>query len=463
VPPPDLEPNAVRQALDYYDDWLALRRRYLRIPGVQAAVWYDGGVALSTAHGHADVEHDVPLTAGHLFRIASHTKTFTATVVMQLVEEGALRLDDTCDHVLGDVSSALAAVTVRELLQHTSGLVRDGFDGDFWQLYHDFPDTAALAPLMADGRALAVPRNDRFKYSNIGYGVLGLIVEAVTGRSYADAVRQRITERLGLADTAPEYDPSRAADYATGYSALAYADARVPIEQADTRALASATGAYSTTADLVRYFAAHCEGAPELLTEDSKRQMQNGAWSTGQGDERYGLGLSVVEVGDRTVRGHGGGYPGHSTSSVFDTDAGLAVSVCTNAIDGAAEPLAHAAVRLIDHACDGAVPSGDGLQRYAGRFATLWTVVDVALLGGRLFLVRPTLPDPVERLAELEVEDDTTLRIAGGSGFGSYGEQLHYRFAADETIESVRGESAATMVPLDRFSLPERVAPGWQG
>ncbi|MGI8682777.1 MAG: serine hydrolase, partial [Mycobacteriales bacterium] len=86
---PELDPAAVGEALAYADDWLAFRRRYLRIPGVQAAVWCGGELALSTAHGRADVERDVPLTARHF-----------ATAVLQLLERGELRLDDTCDQFL---------------------------------------------------------------------------------------------------------------------------------------------------------------------------------------------------------------------------------------------------------------------------------------------------------------------------------------------------------------------------
>jgi len=461
VSAPDLDPAAVAQALAYAEDWLAFRQRYLRIPGVQAAAWYDGALALSTAHGHADVERGEALTTQHLFRIASHSKTFTATAILQLVERGELRLDDRCDALFGDVSDALAEVTVRELLQHTSGLVRDSFDGDFWQLRGPFPGPDGLAALVEDAKALVLQRNERFKYSNIGYGLLGLAIEGVTGRTYADVIRESIVEPLGLTDTGAEYDPARAADYATGYTALAYAEHRVPIEHVDTGALAAATGCYSTAADLVRYFAAHCRGDERLLDDASKRQMQHGGWPTDTPDKRYGLGLSVTEVGDRTLIGHGGGYPGHATASAFDPEAGLAVSVFTNAIDGPAESLLHGVVKLLDRACDGALPTPAGSERFTGRFASLWSVNDVALLGGRLFLMAPTVADPAEPMPELEIVDDTTLRIAGGSGYGAPGELLRYTFDADGSIQSLRGPSASTLLPLERFALPDRVTVGW--
>src|SRR5687767_3795469 len=82
------KPDDLRDVLAYYDSWLAFNQRYQRVPGVQAAVFAADGVAFSAAYGMADVENDVPLTDQHLFRIASHSKTFTATAVFQLVEQG---------------------------------------------------------------------------------------------------------------------------------------------------------------------------------------------------------------------------------------------------------------------------------------------------------------------------------------------------------------------------------------
>ena len=165
-----------------------------------------------------------------------------------------------------------------------------------------------------------------------------------------------------------------------------------------------------------------------------------------------------ADLGDRTLIGHGGGYPGHITASLADPQAKIAVSVLTNAIDGPADELCKTFYRLLDFAAakPRPEPAGD-LSKYTGRFAALWGVSDIALLGGRLYRLHPTLPDPTEDAAELEVVDDDTLRIAGGSGFGSFGETIRYTFGADGSVTSIRAESASTMVPIERFELPDRV------
>ncbi|MQA79014.1 MAG: serine hydrolase [Streptosporangiales bacterium] len=457
--PPPLTAALVRSAAAYAEHWLSFRRRYLRVPGVQAAVGFGDEEVLSTASGHADVESDVALTPDHLFRIASHSKTFTGTAVMQLAEAGALRLDDAVGtHVdwLEDACADLAPVTVRELLAHGGGVTRDGDDADHWQLDRPFPDEAGLrAVVERDGSVL--PANTRFKYSNIGYALLGLVVESASGRSYNDYVRAKIVDRLDLTDTAPELDPARAGDLATGYSALSYADTRVPIDHVDTRAMSAATGFTSTARDLCRYLSAHVLGATRLLTDGSKRLMQRDEWEVKEGETWYGLGLSVSRTGDRRMVGHGGGYPGHATRSMVDPKAGLAVSVLTNAIDGPAAELATGVVKLIDLTAD---TDRDGdrdavapevLDRFCGRFANLWGVLDIVRLGDRLYGLSPADADPAEEPTELAVEDADTLLIRESSGLRSPGERLTFEID-DRGVRAIRGRGGMTYYPYDEFS-----------
>ncbi|MDQ1604984.1 MAG: hypothetical protein QOE01_2829 [Actinomycetota bacterium] len=465
--PPVLDAAGVREAMAYYGSWLAFQQRCQRVPGVQAAVRFSDELVHASAHGMADVERAVPLTESHLFRIASHSKTFTATAVLQLAQRGTLRLDDPAGQwvpFLREHGSPFAEATLRELLGHASGMSRDSSDGDHWQLWREFPDRDGLRDRLLAADARVLPRNERFKYSNLAYSLLGLVIEAASGTSYAEAVRATIIDPLGLRDTGPELDTGRLGELAVGYSSLAYADTRVPVEHIDTGAMAAATGFYSTAHDMVDYFAAHFLGNDLLLDDDWKRQMQHPAWEVGKKDSKYGLGLAVVTVGQRTLVGHGGGFPGHITNTIADTRARLAVSVLTNAIDGPADELAETAVRLVDLACAGRPAARTeqeaDLPSFTGRFASLWGVTDVALLGGRLFQLDPSAADPVEDAVPLAVVDAVTLRYDGGSGYGSYGEPLAYERDQAGNIRSVRAASGTTLTPLDRFELPVKVTLG---
>lgn len=453
----ELDRRHITDAAAYFDRWLEFRRTAERVPGVQAAVLFGDEVVLSAAHGVADVTTGQPLTEHHLFRIASHSKTFTATAVMQLVERGTLRLDDSVgDRIVELATSPIAAVTLRELLSHAGGVVRDGWDGDFWQLDRAFPDRAELLRIAADDSAV-LERNERFKYSNIGYSLLGLIIEQVSGTPFRDYVTEHVIGPLGLTDTGPDLDEARQGDYAAGHTSLAYADERIPIDHIDTGAMSAATGLYSTAADLVRYAAAHFEGDDRLIGADAKRQMQHGEWKIDGTESEYGLGFEILTIGGRRVLGHGGGYPGHITRTYFDPQDRLAVCVLTNAIDGPALGMATAAIKLVDLARrsepDPATVRSDAidLDTFCGRFASLWSVYDIAVLGGRLYQLSPSLADPTLAPTRLDVVDADTLCIADTIGYGSRGEVMTFDRHIDGSIRSVRGGSGSLAHTIDRF------------
>jgi D-alanyl-D-alanine carboxypeptidase len=456
---------ALTDALEYVESWLAYRASRERVPGVQAAVWFDGGVQLSSVHGFADLENGVALTPGHLFRIASHSKTFTSTAILQLVEQGRLRLDDPAGQylpALRDAKSRIADATVRELLEHSAGVIRDGLDGDYWQRYRPFPDTDELVSMLLDQGDKFAP-GESFNYSNVGYSLLGLIVEAVTGRSYNEHVVDAVVRPLGLTNTGPEWDEARSSEYALGYSGLHQGQERRILDHVDTRAMASATGFYGTAVDLVTYASAHFDGDERLLGEHSRRLAQKEAWKAdpeNPATASYGLGFMVANVGGHRVVGHSGGYPGHITRTFFDPKTGLAVSVLTNAIDGPATPLANGILRVLDAALEAAptglaatsaVGAGVDPHRFTGRFANEWGVVDIAVLGDRLLALDPRAVDPLDSFDTLTIVSATELLIARGSGFGAVGERMRYEFGPDGRVVSLRGAGGMTFAP---FVLP---------
>jgi CubicO group peptidase (beta-lactamase class C family) len=440
--------------LDYYPAWLEYRRWYLRIPGVQYAVRRNGELCAGGAVGVSNAETADPLTPGHLFRIASHSKTLAAVLVLQLVEQGRLRLDDTIGTHLPDLEdSGIGDRTVGELLTHSGGVIRDSEDGDFWQSHRPFPDRAELVEVARAGSAATLARNEHFKYSNIAYGLVGLVIEAVTGESYASRVREHIAGRLGLADLGGELDPARAGDYAAGHSGLTNSRDRTVIEHIDTRALAAATGCYATAADLSAFFSALLPGQHALLDADSQRLQRHRHWTVKEGERYYGIGVFVDCIAETELFGHTGGYPGHITATYADAADGWVVSAFTNAIDGAATQLGSGffhlrnLARKADHA-----PCDETAARFTGRFASQWGLLDVVRLDGRLFAISPTDPDPADNAAGLEVVGESTLRIVGGRGGNSYGETMPYEFDAQGAVVRMRADSGMSMTP---FALPD--------
>ncbi|WP_019588710.1 serine hydrolase domain-containing protein [Deinococcus apachensis] len=435
--------DTVRALAPYLQSWLEYQRDLARVPGVQVAVRVNGELAASFALGVANEATGQRLTPRHLFRIASHSKTFTATAVFQLAETGALRLDDPAGRWLPELAGSPAAgLTVRALLGHQSGINRDGADSDYWQQLHDFPDRDALIALC---RADAVfPPDQFFKYSNMGYSLLGFIIEAASGQTYEDYMAAHITGPLMLTNLGPELPQGREPELAAGHSGrLAGNDARRVLPSSDTRAMAAATGFYGTAEDVTAYLAAHALGRADLLTDASKRLMQRKESEINRPVRRwYGLGFFVEQIGDRKVVGHSGGFPGHITQSWLDPESGLAVSVLTNCLGGPATEWATNLVKLIDLAMNAPEKKttdtpGSQLDAYAGRFATDWGVFDLVNLGGRLVSLTPQ-GDPGLSATELTVIDADTLMPEPEAGFGAVGEPFRFQRTAGGDIEWVR-------------------------
>src|SRR5262245_33342784 len=173
-----------------------------RLPGAAAGIVVDDTLAWSTGYGYADVETKREHDARTLFRIASITKTFTATAIMQLRDEGALHLDDPAVAYLPELRDATSSfgmietVTIRRMLSHESGLMGDP-PGARW--FHDIYE-ASPAVNLAKGAEIStkIPPNIQQKYSNLAFQLLGEIVSRLDGRSYPDAIHARILEPLGI-------------------------------------------------------------------------------------------------------------------------------------------------------------------------------------------------------------------------------------------------------------------------
>jgi D-alanyl-D-alanine carboxypeptidase len=447
-----------RATLPAIERWVRYRLWSLRVPGAQVAIGYRGEMLASWAIGYADVASGRVLREDDLFRIASHSKTFTATALLQLAARGTIRLDDTLGTYIPALVSAgspIADATIRETMEHGAGILRDGLDGDHWNLTQPFPSAAGVIDLVLD-HGSKVPAGSAFNYSNLGYSLLGMVIEAATGSSYADAVRTQIIEPLGLANTGPDWDPARASSFVRGYSGLFTARGRVPFEHVDTHGMAAATGFYGTATDLVRYFSAHMLGSPELLDDHARRTAQRRAWDAEPGGARgYGMGFIVDRIGGTDVRGHSGGFPGHITQSFFDPAGGLVVSVLTNCAGGPATPIARGIVALLDAATDPGAhgPALDGVDTsgLTGCFAGPWGLSDIAVVGDRLLELDPTQAAPLDGATRLRVDGPDRVRMVSGSGFGSLGEDITYTRDPSGAVTSIRAGGGMTMTP---WSIP---------
>ncbi|MCP2340143.1 serine hydrolase domain-containing protein [Actinomadura rupiterrae] len=268
-----------------------------------------GRTALTS--GVADVQNGAPMRSGSRFRIGSMTKMFTATVMLQLVGEGRVALDAPVERYLPGVVRGAdndgREITVRQVLQHTSGLP------DYVALL-DQKDIVAHPLAHHDARdllnlALSRPRTfkpgDGWRYSNTGYLVAGMIIERVTGRPYGAEVRRRVIAPLGLRDTSVPGDRTEIAGrHPRGYVRPSPDGPLVDITSFNPSVAGAGGGMVSSTRDLDRFLGALVRG--KLLRPAELRQMMATRLTGDSGGRAYGLGLESRELPC------GGLYWGHS-------------------------------------------------------------------------------------------------------------------------------------------------------
>lgn len=439
--------RALDNSLAYLDSWLAFRYSREDIPGFAVAVSHNGKLVFNSTYGYANLESKQKLTGEHLFRIASHSKTFTATVLMQLAEHGKLRIDDYVTDYLpwlkdhGD--KRWQKVTIRQLMSHSAGVIRDGIAIDYWQMLAPFPDEKELERQLLASK-LILDNNVKLKYSNFGYSLLGLLVEKVSKQNYADYVTENIIKPLGLKNTKPDYSPAIKNRLATGYGRADLNRIRLPLASASlkTNAMVAATGFCANASDLAKYFSAHFVGSGKLLDDESKKEMQRlqfQAENLGGGKrESYGLGLEIEYPGERQTFGHGGGFLGFTTISMADPKDKLVVVVLTNCNDGSSGQIAEAIFAVIDYFqknTPARKPKHD-LSRLAGRYFDPFSISDIVITGDKVTYSYPDSWWPLYNPTELERIDDTTFKIGESSSFGSEGELVKFNLK-NGAVESV--------------------------
>lgn len=306
------------------------------LPSIAVAVGERGRVACEAAAGWADREARIPATPGTMYSLASISKPFTATAVMHFVDTRAIGLDTPANEYLRAAKlrafeGRVERATVKRLLTHTAGLPLH-----YQFFYAGGPAVPTMDEAIARYGIVVYPPGERYFYSNFGYGVLERILENVSGRPYAQMLREVVLQPLGLHATTV----SDGAGLEGMPSAVRYGSQgeRIPPYTFDH---VGASGVWSSARDLVRFGLFHLgvdsEGAEAVLSRRTRRRMQErhaGADSPGQ-TRGLGWGNTRGAYGHRRVA-HTGSMPGVSTVLSLYPDAGVVVVVLTNTNNGRA-------------------------------------------------------------------------------------------------------------------------------
>jgi CubicO group peptidase (beta-lactamase class C family) len=438
-------------ACDYVASWLEFQMRLSRLPGCIALVMQRGQIALERAYGYADLLAGEPLTPRHRFRIASHSKSFTAAGIMKLRESGKLRLDDPIGQYVKGLHPQIGEATVSQLLSHSAGIVRDGADAGYFQERRPFPSAGELIADLQNPPVIEA--NTRFKYSNHGFALLGLAIEAITGEPYRSWIKREIVEAAGLQETEPDMPIPDGAPFARGHTGEMLLGKRLVIPGDWTlNATAPVGGFVSTAADVAKYFAQLAPDAPHsALSAGSRREMTRHHWRNPHSslERYYGFGITSGSSEGWEWFGHGGGLQGYISFTCVVPDRELTVCILTNASDGWAGYWVEGALHILRRFATRGAPS-EKVSDWAGRWWNLWGAADLVPLGDVVLVANPWIGKPLLDATEVEVTHRDEGRIALANGYGSHGEPV--RRTRDTSGAVVEIWLAAT-----RF-VPEAVA-----
>lgn len=315
----------------------------------------DGDSIEEFGSGTTDSGDDIVPDGNDQFRVASNTKMFVSTVLLQLADEGQLDLDSAIgEHLPGLVEGDgidESQITVRQLLQHTSGLAEnltlDVIVDPTLQWFP--PDPVQMTELGLRHGAEFEPEDD-FLYSNTGYTVLGLLIEELTGQDVGDAIDERVSQPLGLQETSYAYAGMKemSEPHFRGY--IGVPPLLLDVSEREPGLWAGAGALVSSGSDMTTFADALVGG--QLLSDSMLDEMQ-----TTFGDTGYGLGIGESELSCGAAWGHSGHVPGYMSFTFADGE-GKSVFAAFNATTFNADEVTEQVTGIVDSALCG--PDSDG-------------------------------------------------------------------------------------------------------
>jgi len=325
-------------SFDALDGYLQAELQRAGIPGAALVVVADGRIVHLHGFGVSGPAGRLP-TAETVFQIGSNSKSFTALAIMQLAEAGRLQLDAPVQRYLpwfrvADAEASMR-ITLRQLLNQTSGFPHREGQTDFADSYAGADALERRVRGLADVRLASAP-GQHWAYSNINFVILGCVIEAVSGTSYANYMDEHVFKPLGMRNTAASGRPPAHADLATGYRfwfGRAVAADGLPYPQT----LVPAGYLTSTARDMGAYLIAHLGGGPRILSVAGLAELHRAGVNTGQ---RYGYAMGWSTDGNAPgLLTHEGQTPEFTSAMGIDERQRWGFALLLNASDALAGPV----------------------------------------------------------------------------------------------------------------------------
>lgn len=421
----------VASSLKLLEKWVASQMEYRSQPGISMGVVYGRDLIWSKGFGLSDLAAKTPATPETIYRIASITKLFTSTAIMQLRDAGKLRLDDPIVKFIpafkvGKTFPGAPPISVWQLLTHTTGLPGEGAF-PYWT-DHSFPTIGEMLDALP-AQEIVFPPETKYRYSNLALSLAGEVVAAASGETYEGYIQKHILEPLGMTDSSVNLSPEHRKRLAAAYSRRLPDGTRRILSFTDSRGVTAAANMSSTVEDLAKFislqFGEEEAGGKQILKKSTLREMHRVHWLYPSWKGGRGLGFSVRPFEGKTLVGHAGWVAGYQTQIGFIVEDKIGVITLTNADDGNPNFYLEQAMSVVGPAvrkaatpaaAPAAVPD-PAWNAYLGLYTdpSFWDV-EVMLLDGKLYLYNHDYP-PEESargaLVELAPEGPRAFRMTG--------------------------------------------------
>jgi len=415
----------VAAAIAVLDAWVTATVASREQPGLSLGIVHDQDLIWAKGYGFSDLARKVPATPSTVYRIASISKLFTTTAILQLRDAGRLQLDDPVVKYLPWFKIKNAhpdgpAITIRHLLTHTSGLPREAAGVNWSDL--TMPKREEMIRRIGEQETV-FPAETEWKYSNLGLTLAGEIVASVSGEPWDHYVESHVLRPLGMKTTTP-----------VPTSKLPHLAVRVPGSLRDVEAFLDieaerpAGSLASTVEDLARFASLQLRDGPvggaQILKGSTLREMHRIQWLRPDWRNGWALGFSVRRVGDQVRIGHGGSLPGHLTRIEIAPADKLAVIVLTNANDGEPGRYVDQAFTLLTPAIVKAAaapksisPTDPSWEKYVGTYTWKHSDIQILILNGELTMITPEADNPWEARWTLTPVGPHRFRVVPSAGY----------------------------------------------
>ena len=310
---------SVAAQADKVDDYVKAQMERQHVPGVSIIVIKDMKIVKSEGYGLANVELNVPARPDTVYKIGSVSKQFIATGIMLLVEDGKIGLDDPVSKYLEETPETWAPITVRHMLTHTSGIVREAPGFDPLKIQNDADVIKTAYPL-----PLRFTPGEKYEYCNVGYFSLAEIIRKVSGKPWPEFLHERVFAPLGMNATRTTDMTDLITNRANGY---VWRNGK--LQNAGIYFALRPSGAFlSTVLDLAKWDAALETG--KILKQASLDQMWTPAKLNNGKTNPYGFGWELEPIGTHKLVNHGGSLPGFRAQLARFIDDKVTVVVLTN-------------------------------------------------------------------------------------------------------------------------------------